>query len=120
MVRQIIKEAMDKNPLGLKESVAEELQKRVTLALEAKVNKMKEQEDDMEDEMDDEEDDEDEDDMDDEEDDDMDEGKSYQKYDSAGQKKKDEKDALARRERLKKAFPNDPVFKDKKDNADKK
>lgn len=124
MVRQIIKEAMDKNPLGLKESVAEELQKRVTLALEAKVNKMKEQEDDMEDEMDDEEEDEDEDDMDDEEDDededDMDEAAPYQKYDSAGQKKKDEKDALARRERLKKAFPNDPVFKDKKDNADKK
>ena len=68
MVKQIIKEAMDKNPLGLKESVAEELQKRVTLALEAKINKMKEQEDDMEDEMDDEEDDM-QDEMDDEEDD---------------------------------------------------
>lgn len=66
MVKQIIKEAMDKNPLGLKEAVEAELQKRVTLALEAK---MKEQEMEMddEDEMDDEEDDEDE--MDDEEDD---------------------------------------------------
>lgn len=82
MVRQIIKEAMDKNPLGLKESVAEELQKRVTLALEAKINKMKEQEDDMEDEeeMDDEEDDmEDEEEMDDEELDEVSKKKSKSK-----------------------------------------
>ena len=74
MVKQIIKEAMDQNPLGLKEAVAEELQKRVTLALEAKMKKMKEEDDeeDMEDdeeEMDDEEDDEMDDEMDDEEDD---------------------------------------------------
>lgn len=69
MVKQIIKEAMDQNPLGLKEAVAEELQKRVTLALEAKMKKMKE-EDDMEDEEDDEEDmEDDEDEMDDEEED---------------------------------------------------
>jgi hypothetical protein len=67
MVKQIIKEAMDKNPLGLKEAVAEELQKRVTLALEAKMKKMKEEDD--EEEMDDEEDDmeDDEEEMDDEE-----------------------------------------------------
>ena len=69
MVKQIIKEAMDQNPLGLKEAVAEELQKRVTLALEAKMKKMKEEddmEDDEEDDMEDDEED-DEEDMDDEE-----------------------------------------------------
>ena len=53
MVKQIIKEAMDQNPLGLKEAVEAELQKRITLALEAKMQKMKEEDD--EDEMDDEE-----------------------------------------------------------------
>lgn len=65
MVKQIIKEAMDQNPLGLKEAVEAELQKRVTLALEAKMKKMKEEDDeeDMED------DDEDEDEMDDEDED---------------------------------------------------
>ena len=36
MVKKIIKEAMEHNPLGLKEAVAEELRARVTLALEAK------------------------------------------------------------------------------------
>jgi hypothetical protein len=57
MVKQIIKEAMDQNPLGLKEAVEAELQKRVTLALEAKMKAMKEEDDEEdEDEMDDEED----------------------------------------------------------------
>jgi len=40
MVKQIIKEAMEKNPLGLKETVAEELRARVALALEAKMEEM--------------------------------------------------------------------------------
>lgn len=40
MVKQIIKEAMDQNPLGLKEAVAEELRTRVALALEAKMGEM--------------------------------------------------------------------------------
>lgn len=35
MVKKIIKEAMEHNPLGLKEAVAEELRARVRLALEA-------------------------------------------------------------------------------------
>jgi hypothetical protein len=58
MVKQIIKEAMEKNPLGLKEAVTEELQKRVTLALEAKMKAVKEEDDDDDDEDDDDEDDE--------------------------------------------------------------
>lgn len=37
MVRQIIKEAMNQNPLGLKEAVEAELRSRITLALEAKM-----------------------------------------------------------------------------------
>ena len=37
MVKQIIKEAMEQNPLGLKEAVAEELRARIALALEAKM-----------------------------------------------------------------------------------
>jgi hypothetical protein len=65
MVKQIIKEAMDQNPLGLKEAVEAELQKRITLALEAKMQKMKEEDD--EDEMDDEEEMDDKEEMDDEE-----------------------------------------------------
>lgn len=40
MVRKIIKEAMEQNPLGLKEAVAEELRNRVALALEAKMEEM--------------------------------------------------------------------------------
>jgi hypothetical protein len=58
MVKQIIKEAMDKNPIGLKEAVSEELKTRIALALEAKMKK--EEDDDMgddEDDMDDDEDD---------------------------------------------------------------
>lgn len=70
MVKQIIKEAMDQNPLGLKEAVEAELRTRVIAALEEAKKKMAEEddeedmeddeEDDMEDEEDDEEDDEDE------------------------------------------------------------
>jgi hypothetical protein len=37
MVKQIIKEAMNQNPLGLKEAVEAELRARVALALEAKM-----------------------------------------------------------------------------------
>jgi hypothetical protein len=36
-VEQIIKEAMDRNPIGLKESLQEELRSRIALALEAKM-----------------------------------------------------------------------------------
>jgi hypothetical protein len=68
LVKQIIKEAMDKNPVGLKEALEQELRARVELALEAKMKKEEEEEaedDDMddEDEDDEDEDDEDEDDM---------------------------------------------------------
>ncbi len=38
MVKQLIKEAMDKNPIGLKEALAEELKTRIALALEAKMD----------------------------------------------------------------------------------
>jgi hypothetical protein len=38
MVKKIIKEAMEQNPLGLKEAVVEELRNRVVLALEAKID----------------------------------------------------------------------------------
>ncbi len=39
MVKQLIKEAMDKNPIGLKEALSEELRSRVALAMEAKIDK---------------------------------------------------------------------------------
>lgn len=52
MVKQIIKEAMEKNPIGLKEAVEAELRTRVTLALEAKMKKEDEHEDDMDDDLD--------------------------------------------------------------------
>ena len=55
-VNKIIREAMDKNPLGMKEALQEELTSRVALALEAK---MKKEEDDMEDDMEDDDEDED-------------------------------------------------------------
>lgn len=45
----IIKESINKNPLEMKEAIAEELRARVALALEAKM-KDDEEEDDMEDE----------------------------------------------------------------------
>ena len=37
MLKQIIKEAMDQNPIGLKEAVEAELRNRITLALESKM-----------------------------------------------------------------------------------
>ena len=36
-IKSIIKEAMDRNPLGLKESIEEELRTRIALSLEAKM-----------------------------------------------------------------------------------
>lgn len=51
-VQKIIQESMDKNPLGVKEALGEELQGRILAALEEKYKKMKE-EDDMEDDEDD-------------------------------------------------------------------
>ena len=36
-IKQIIQESINKNPLGLKEAVAEELRARIALALEAKI-----------------------------------------------------------------------------------
>jgi hypothetical protein len=65
-IKDIIREAMEKNPLGLREAVTEELRNRVSLALEAK---MKESDCDDEDDEDEDEDDED----DDEDDDQLDE-----------------------------------------------
>jgi len=52
MVKQIIKEAMDKNPIGLKEAVEAELMERIRLAIEAKKKSYKEEDehDDDEDE----------------------------------------------------------------------
>lgn len=51
MVKQIIKEAMEKNPIGLKESVEAELRTRVSLALEAKMKKEDEHEDDEDEDL---------------------------------------------------------------------
>lgn len=42
MVKQIIKEALEKNPIGVKEAVEEELMERLRLALEAKKKSHKE------------------------------------------------------------------------------
>ena len=50
MVKQIIKEAMDQNPLGLKEAVEAELRARVIAALEEARKKMAEEDEDDEDE----------------------------------------------------------------------
>jgi hypothetical protein len=47
MVKQIIKEAIEKNPIGLREAVEAELMSRIQLALEAKKTSM---EDDYEEE----------------------------------------------------------------------
>jgi len=55
-LQKIIKESVEKNPLGLKEALEEELRNRVALALEAKMK----EEDDYDDDDDDDEDDEDE------------------------------------------------------------
>jgi len=40
MIKQIIREAMDRNPIGLKEALEEELKARVALALEAKMEEL--------------------------------------------------------------------------------
>lgn len=56
-IQKIIQESINKNPLEMKEVIAEELRARVALALEAKMK------DDEEDDMEDEDEDEDEDDM---------------------------------------------------------
>jgi CRISPR/Cas system-associated protein Cas5 (RAMP superfamily) len=60
MVKQIIKEAMEKNAIGLKEAVEAELQSRIQLALEAKKKHYSEEESDEESDDDHDEDDEDE------------------------------------------------------------
>jgi hypothetical protein len=55
-VKQIIKEAMDRNPVALKKTLEEELRKRVSLALEGKMKKEMDDmdvEDEDEDDMDD-------------------------------------------------------------------
>ena len=59
MVKQIIKEAIEKNPIGLKEAVEAELMERLRLALEAKKKNYKEEDEhDDEDHDDDDDDDE--------------------------------------------------------------
>jgi len=55
-VTKIIEESVNKNPIGMKDALKEELRTRVALALEAK---MKKEEDDMDDEDEDDEDDDD-------------------------------------------------------------
>ena len=56
MVKQIIKEAIEKNPIGLKEAVETELMSRLQLALEAKKKNYKEEDDYEEDEAEEDED----------------------------------------------------------------
>lgn len=51
-LQKIIKESVEKNPLGLKEALEEELRNRVSLALEAKMKEEDDMEDDDEDEDD--------------------------------------------------------------------
>jgi hypothetical protein len=63
MVKQIIKEAMNQNPLGLKEAVEEELRRRMSLALEARMKMAEEDDEDDDDEDEDDDDDDDEDDL---------------------------------------------------------
>lgn len=53
-VNKIIQESMNKNPLGVKEALEEELKSRLALALEAKMKKEEDDMDDEEDEMEDE------------------------------------------------------------------
>ena len=72
-IEKIVAEAIDNNPLKLKEAFEEEMNARIRAALEEKYKKMTaEEEDEDEDESD--EDDSDEDDSDDDDDEDMDEG----------------------------------------------
>lgn len=54
MVKQIIKEAMEKNPIGLKEAVEAELAERLQIALEAKRKSYKEEDEHDHDDDDDE------------------------------------------------------------------
>jgi hypothetical protein len=72
-IKDIIREAMEKNPLGLREAVTEELRNRVSLALEAKMKESSHEDDEDDD------DDEDEDDDDSDDEDDLDE--SYNEKD---------------------------------------
>jgi hypothetical protein len=58
-IKEIIKEAANKNPLGFEEALKEELRARVALALEAKMSDDDEEEDDLEDDEDEEDDEED-------------------------------------------------------------
>lgn len=74
-IKKIIKEAMDRDPVALKETLQEELRRRVSLALEAKMKEM----DNMDDEDMDDEDEEDEEDMEDEDEEDMEEAKAKKK-----------------------------------------
>jgi galactokinase/mevalonate kinase-like predicted kinase len=55
-VKRIIKEAVDKNPLALKEAVEAELRSRLAIALEAKMKESDDEEDEDEDEDEDDED----------------------------------------------------------------
>ena len=49
-IEKIIQESINKNPLGMKEALEEELRNRLALALEAKMKKESDDEDDMDDE----------------------------------------------------------------------
>lgn len=60
-IQDIIKHAVEKNPLAMKEALDEELRSRVALAIEAKMMDDEEDEDEEEDDEEDEEDEEDED-----------------------------------------------------------
>jgi hypothetical protein len=60
-IKKIIKEAMDRDPIALKETLKEELRSRVSLALEAKMKEMDDMDDEDMDDEDEDEDDEDED-----------------------------------------------------------
>lgn len=49
-IEKIIQESINKNPLGMKEALEEELRNRLALALEAKMKKESDDEEDMDDE----------------------------------------------------------------------
>ena len=92
-LEKIIKEAIDKNPMEMKDAFAEEMQTRVALALEEKYKKATEAKDSDEDDDDEDDDDEDEDD----DEDDVKEGKLPPALQAAidkknGKKKKDDDD----------------------------
>jgi hypothetical protein len=52
-VKEIIKESMDRNPVSMKEHIAEELSKRVAVVLEAKMKESDKNDDDDSDDDDD-------------------------------------------------------------------